>query len=193
MKIIVPVLTLVMGIAIGYLVAPGKTDARLIDVIARTSPNTPAANVRHRQTLEQMNEQIRAHEQLLQQTTQAIARLSDGELIRTIIREEFRRTRLSENADSASASQEAANSSGEIASQTAVPTASQMTEEDYHDVKLYLDSRIKSGYWTTDNAEYMGALSVKMSHAQRSALQHQIAQAINDGELEIEDISMPLF
>lgn len=63
----------------------------------------------------------------------------------------------------------------------------------YQQLSAYVDAQLQAGTWSKDNAYHMLAETANLSHTSRTEIQLRIVQAINEGQLEIEDPSIPLF
>ncbi len=72
-------------------------------------------------------------------------------------------------------------------------SAVELPVTNYESVISQVNSQIQDGVWSLDDSQSMSKISHEMSPEQRANLEHQIIQAINDGQLVVEDISMPLF
>lgn len=70
---------------------------------------------------------------------------------------------------------------------------SELPVQEYESVTLSVDNQIQDGVWSTEDSGYMSEVAHQMSPKQRSHLEHKIVQAINDGQLVVENIAMPLF
>ncbi len=68
----------------------------------------------------------------------------------------------------------------------------QLTQQ-FYDAESYVDEQMEKGFWSADNVQEVMQMSAKLSHQHRTEIGLKIVQAINSGQMEVENITMPLF